>query len=150
MNYIALKNCRISGRNYFKGDKIYSSDLSVYDGARLIRYGFISELPIDEGVLLSTDTIMVGVPILALDGKVLNFSQEDIAEAFKVLQMSADEAVAYVKAIKSDTLCDLLGFVDKRKGVYTALSKRSAMMDGVKTETEENIKQESFENGGDE
>lgn len=169
MRYVANKKCRISGKDYCKGDIIPSSELAVYEGAKLVRYGFLSEIPDNEltGETLYANeamgfaelkSIMIGVPILSLDGKVLDFSAEDVAEALRVLQMSSDSAVAYVKDCQNDMVCNLLGFVDKRKGVFAALSKRSAKTEtdqednnsGQVEITDDNDEQGADVNGGDE
>lgn len=161
MRYIALKPCRISGKNYEKDNIILPEDLPVYDAQRLIRYGFISEIPYNEEMMEFAELkpIMIGVPILSLYGKVLDFSAEDVAEALRVLQMSSESAVAYIKDCQNDMVCNLLGFIDKRKGVFAALSKRSAKNDEISAEQVEkvpeksdvdNAEQEETENGGDE
>lgn len=161
MRYIALKPCRISGKNYEKDNIILPEDLPAYDAQRLIRYGFISEIPYNEEAMEFAELkpIMIGVPILSLDGKVLDFSAEDVTEALRVLQMSSESAVAYIKDCQNDMVCNLLGFIDKRKGVFTALSKRSAKNDAISAEQVEkvpeksdvdNAEQEETENGGDE
>lgn len=158
--YIARKSCRISGKNYVKGDIISTEDLPIYEGARLVKYGIISELPEDAECVpkfVEVAQTIVAVPILSLDGKTLDWSIEDVAEALRVLQMSSEDAAAYVKDTQSDTLCNLLGFVDKRKGVLAALSKRSAKKEAAEDNeqgTEKSVQEESEhktdENGGDE
>lgn len=168
MRYIANKKCRISGKNYLKGEIIPSSELAVYEGARLVMYGILSEIPDNEPTgevpyaekameFAELKPIMIGVPILSLGGKVLDFSAEDIAEVLRVLQMPSDSAVAYVKDCQNDMICNLLGFVDKRKGVFAALSKRSAKSESEQEDEAENSseptnseEQEKDENGGDE
>lgn len=164
MRYIALKPCRISCKNYEKDNIISPEDLPAYDAQRLIRYGFINEIPYNEEAMKAIEfaklkPIMIGVPILSLDGKVLDFSAEDVAEALRVLQMSSESAVAYIKDCQNDMVCNLLGFIDKRKGVFATLSKRSAKNDAMSSEQVEetpeksdmdNAEQEEVENGGGE
>lgn len=136
MRYIALKSCRIGGNNYNKGDIIQPNKLSAYEGLKLVKYGILSELPINAEEMVEPIQFVVSIPILSQDGKSINCTSDDVTEIFRVLQMSATDAAEYIKNINSDSVCDVLGAVDTRKTVLAAISKHT-------TEQEE-------DSGGDE
>lgn len=166
MRYVAQRNCRINGKNFVKGDVIPPGDLSAYEGMKLERYGFISEIPNSE--IMSDETTpekasTIPIPILSADGQTLDLSADEVIKVFSVLQMSAADAASAVKSEESDNVCNLLGFIEQRRTVVTALSKRSADMDAAEEEEEqkqEESKQTEItdgesdvkesENGGDE
>ena len=115
MRYTALKSCRIGGNNYNKGDIIQPNKLSAYEGLKLVRYGILSELPINAEEMVEPIQFVVSIPILSQDGKSINCTSDDVTEIFRVLQMSATDAAEYIKNINSDSVCDVLGAVDTRK-----------------------------------
>lgn len=135
MRYTALKSCRIGGNNYNKGDIIQPNKLSAYEGLKLVRYGILSELPINAEEMVDRYNLLYRT-VLSQDGKSINCTADDVTEIFRVLQMSATDAAEYIKNINSDSVCDVLGAVDTRKTVLAAISKHT-------TEQEE-------DSGGDE
>ena len=125
MRYTALKSCRIGGNNYNKGDIIQPNKLSAYEGLKLVRYGILSELPINAEEMVEPIQFVVSIPILSQDGKSINCTSDDVTENFRLLQMTATDAAEYIKNINSDSVCDVLSVIDTRKSVLAAISKRT-------------------------
>lgn len=124
MRYTALKSCRIGGNDYNKGDIIQSDKLSAYEGLRLCRYGILSELPINAEETEQIPSV-IAIPILSKDGAKIDCTMDEVTEIFQVLQMSATDAVEYIKTINSNSVCEVLSMIDTRKTVLTAISKHT-------------------------
>ena len=85
MRYTALKSCRIGGNNYNKGDIIQPNKLSAYEGLKLVKYGILSELPINAEEMVEPIQFVVSIPILSQDGKSINCTADDVTEIFRVV-----------------------------------------------------------------
>lgn len=136
MRYVANKRCRISGKKYLKGETVPSSELAVYEGAKLVRYGILSEIPDEvpnfvykesEAAEQTKYTVAqtIELPIMSQAGEAdsVIFESDDIKTAFVIVQMPVDEAVKEIEQITSRAVYMLLSAMDTRTKSKTALKK---------------------------
>lgn len=131
MLYIALKPCRISGKDYLINDEIDVSKLSESELAALCKKKTIIGMP-DDSVLPGTPADgepkekLFEVPVINKDEVFnINITGAQLAEVVAIIQKSAEEAVKAVKEVSAEAPLILIHRLDGRKSVQEAAQKRA-------------------------
>ena len=142
MLYIALKPCRISGKDYLINDEIDVSKLSESEIAALCKKKTIVGMPDVAGAPAASENgepaeALFEVPVINKDEVFnINITGAQFAEVVAIIQKTADEAVKAVKEVTAEAPLILIHRLDGRKSVQEAAQKRAEELT-AKPEAEE-------------